>query len=955
MSATPDTEAVLRLCAAPAQSLSLVLRQFPGHEEHVARLWFASRGADPAATPAAAAARDRCIGPYERLQTLGAGAQGDVHLARDVRTQRLVALKVLRSAPTAHAVERLRHEAQAIARLRDPGIGEVLDADFTGPTPFLVMRYVDGLTLRDAREASPVALFATPDEPLPAGALRWFEQLARSVHAAHQAGVIHADLHPGNLMVTAAGSPVVLDFGTAKVEGLASITHTGLALGSARFAAPEVLRGRRADRRSDVFSLAAVMVDCLSLAARGTEAQGAVDQVASPDVRTVLRKAVAPHPHDRFATAEEFAEELRRIRVGEPIRTGSPGAVGRLFRGIRRNPYPFAAGLALLAMLAILLVTWQRTLQAQRRQDQAADHGRSLMAELAAPWSEAPIEERMQVGATGGASAEANELQAGVELAVGRNLRHGSRMAAAGPHLAAAAQNAVTGPWARWEAGLLAFDRDDAIEPAEADRGAAIGEFLQGLRARQLGDAKALAGLAAALVRADWPDPALHDEALALAIWLAEDDGATAIRDGLLPALPGADAGVLGLLGELARNRAAVAIGDVEGALVGLRHVRARLASRLGEDHVWTMRTERAIAEALAEHGELVFAARVCHELRQRQLAVHGAQHPEVVQTLLLEWQAQARARRPDPLAEVTAALAAVERTPGNRRLLDAPRAVEAAVAIDRPSSPPPSRLEVLDAEWQKQRAISMAMDRRFDELVDPERRDFQSQTRLPHVHLVEFPAHAACDRARYGETSTRYLSLLVGEAESRMRDHLQPYGVQLARHAMSIVLAHPDEVEPFTRLQVRGMFCKATLEARRIAAAPGSVIEAEDVLRQLRDVANEMRGQIGEEDPRFLVMAKNVGDSLCNFGGPAEAAEAVPFYDLLRRRNPDQVGENFWVAGATLRAGDPEGAEPLLAKLRALLGERPAVTDWAWEEYDRLRQLQTELRAARASEQVGR
>ncbi|MBK7904675.1 MAG: protein kinase [Proteobacteria bacterium] len=184
MRSVPDSDAVMAQCAGEeGRSLSDLLASYPGHEEHVTRVWLAAHADRVPSEPFASADRS---GPYERLRLVGRGAQGEVFLARDVRTQRRVALKILSGSPGPHAIARLRHEARAIARLRHPGIAELLDADLDSESPWLALRYVEGTALRDARTdpVCPVALFALPGQPLPNGFLRWFEQLARAVHVA---------------------------------------------------------------------------------------------------------------------------------------------------------------------------------------------------------------------------------------------------------------------------------------------------------------------------------------------------------------------------------------------------------------------------------------------------------------------------------------------------------------------------------------------------------------------------------------------------------------------------------------------------------------------------------------------------------------------------------------------------------------------------------------------------
>jgi eukaryotic-like serine/threonine-protein kinase len=952
MSAIPDTEAVLSLCRhEPRRPLEEVLHHFPGHEEHVARIWFASVDTTEAAT-APLAAGDR-IGPYVRLRTLGSGAQGEVLLARDSRSQRLVALKVLSGRPTSHAIQRLRHEAQAIARLRHPAFAEVLDVETDAAKPFLVMRHVEGIVLREARIGGPVALFATAEDPEPTAALRWFEDLARAIHVAHEAGVVHADLHPGNLMVAANGNPVVLDFGTAKVEGLVTITQTGLALGSTRFAAPEVLRGQRADRRSDVFSLAAVMIDCLSLAASASDLQQALAGVAATSVRTVLGKAVATVPADRFASAQAFADELRRIRVGEPIRTGSPTALRRLTRGIARNPLPLMAAAALSAALVLALVTWRGTLLAQERQDAAAAHGRALMTDLAAEWSTASIDQRVLVGSRTGASAADDELLAGVEFEVGRILRRSGRDAAAWTHLQTATNHATTASRARFESGLIAFERGldvdtvrEANEPSDA--------FLCGLCALHRGEiADGMDRLATAVQRQGWAEPLQREEAIALVSWLASDSDAADRRLQSLPALAPDSPGVMGSLAKLLRFRVALAAGNIDEALAGLRQARTELARQLGDNHAWTLRAERAVAAALAANGEHWFAATVLAGMLPPQTAIHGRAHPEVVTSLLLHRDCLRLAGR----AEAEAAereVNSVVVTAANRHVLASARPVEAAATVKRKVKLRIDHVAAFEAEYRRQRDIRLSLEAQVESLPEGEQATLHQAARRQWL-LVEEAAHAALDRAKFGSTHANYLGLLTWTVEECMRSGFDAEGLVPARKAMGIVLDHPEEVDRVSQLRVQSMFCKATLSARaRETKQPLPVAASLDLFAEMRPMIAEMRALVGDRDPRFLEVAKNLADALCNHGGPEHAREAVPLYETLRTADPEVFEPTCWVAEAALQAGDAALAEPHVAKLGQILGKRPAATtDWRWPIYDT---IVSDLAKQKArSQQVGR
>ena len=167
------------------------------------------------------------VGRYRLVRKLGSGGQGEVWLARDDSLQRDVALKLLSTLfVTGERRERFRREAESIGRLEHPGLAQVHDADIDGDRPYIAMRLVQGVDLRELLEAPPTAAGVEQPGTQPirrpttraalVGVLRFFERVARALHAAHEADVVHRDVKPGNIMVTPEGLPVLLDFGLAR-------------------------------------------------------------------------------------------------------------------------------------------------------------------------------------------------------------------------------------------------------------------------------------------------------------------------------------------------------------------------------------------------------------------------------------------------------------------------------------------------------------------------------------------------------------------------------------------------------------------------------------------------------------------------------------------------------------------------------------------------------------------
>ncbi|MGH3168888.1 MAG: serine/threonine-protein kinase, partial [Trebonia sp.] len=192
------------------------------------------------------------IGPYRPLEKIGEGGMGVVYLARDAEN-RTVALKVLGPAVTddPNARRRLAREVETMRRVRSPNVAEILDADVTGPSPYIATRYVPGRALDD---------IVRKDGPLRGAALeRLAAGLASALSAIHAGGVVHRDLKPGNVMMDA-GNPVVIDFGIANISDAATrLTQTGMVMGTPGYLAPEVIEGQPSTGASDVHSWGATV------------------------------------------------------------------------------------------------------------------------------------------------------------------------------------------------------------------------------------------------------------------------------------------------------------------------------------------------------------------------------------------------------------------------------------------------------------------------------------------------------------------------------------------------------------------------------------------------------------------------------------------------------------------------------------------------------------------------
>jgi non-specific serine/threonine protein kinase/serine/threonine-protein kinase len=325
------------------------------------------------------------LGPYRLIREIGRGGMGSVWLAdRDDRQfQKRVAVKILSpSLPASEALRRFREERQILASLEHPNIARLLDAGCSDGLHYFVMEFVEGAPIADHCNSRKL------DIRTRATLLR---TIASTVHFAHQRLVVHRDLKPANILVTADGEPRLLDFGIAKMLAPDSTTATVplLHLATPAYASPEQLNGSPATTASDVYSLGILSCELLggglpdrtagsverpsAVALRMASGKMTGRQLAdclTGDLDAIIVKATQPLPQDRYASAEDLAEDLGSYLAGRPVAARGGALRYRLGKfAVRHRAAVAAATIALLAATAgVAAIIWQSRVASRERQ-----------------------------------------------------------------------------------------------------------------------------------------------------------------------------------------------------------------------------------------------------------------------------------------------------------------------------------------------------------------------------------------------------------------------------------------------------------------------------------------------------------------------------------------------------------------------------------------------------------
>ncbi|MBX3464584.1 MAG: protein kinase [Planctomycetes bacterium] len=328
----------------------------------------------------------RTFGDFVIQEELGRGGMGIVYLAHQRSLNRRVALKVMASGLTLSRrhVERFRREAAAAAQVRHPAIVPVHSLTEVEGTFAFAMDYIAGRNLADilddlrlANGESPTsiggALGIAPGKGYVAECALLVAQLASALAAAHEAGVVHRDLKPRNVMVDDKRQARLLDFGLAKSLGEGSISLSGEITGTAHYMSPEQTLGKRVpiDHRADVFALGVILYELLTLRRPfdGRNLQQVVYEICfkepvppqrrNPkvprDLATICLKALEKDPQNRYPTAAEFEADLQRFLGWEPIQARPAGACTRAAKWLRRHRTETVAAAAVLLLAGGLL------------------------------------------------------------------------------------------------------------------------------------------------------------------------------------------------------------------------------------------------------------------------------------------------------------------------------------------------------------------------------------------------------------------------------------------------------------------------------------------------------------------------------------------------------------------------------------------------------------------------
>jgi predicted Ser/Thr protein kinase len=277
------------------------------------------------------------VGRYEITGELGRGAMGVVYKALDPTIGRTVALKTMRldvhGLDAQEMVRRFQNEARAAGVLNHPNIVTIYDAGEQDGIFYIAMEFIEGTTLHEVLAEKRV--LATDE------VLQLTRQICRGLDYAHSNGIVHRDIKPANIMITGNGTVKIMDFGIAKSGG--QVTNTGQVLGTPNYMAPEQVKGRQLDGRSDLFSLGVILYEMLTgekpfvgqnvttiiykIVNENPITPRDLDVTVHPGLSAIVTKALAKAPDDRYQTGADLVRDLENYKLAGPVRIGSTAAI----------------------------------------------------------------------------------------------------------------------------------------------------------------------------------------------------------------------------------------------------------------------------------------------------------------------------------------------------------------------------------------------------------------------------------------------------------------------------------------------------------------------------------------------------------------------------------------------------------------------------------------------------
>jgi len=264
----------------------------------------------------------KTISHYKILEKLGEGGMGEVYLAEDTKLKRKVALKFLPREYTKdkQVKERFEREAQAAAALNHPNIVTIHEINEHEDQTYIAMEYVEGNTLKDKIPSGPLLLTEV---------LEFTKQICEGLQKAHDAGIVHRDIKPQNIIINQDGQVKILDFGLAKLKGVSQLTKESSTLGTIHYLSPEQALGKDVDHRTDIWSLGVILYEMVTghMPFKGDYEQAIIYSIINekpdsittvrtgipPGLERILHKALGKNPSERYQQIHELGEDLRKI------------------------------------------------------------------------------------------------------------------------------------------------------------------------------------------------------------------------------------------------------------------------------------------------------------------------------------------------------------------------------------------------------------------------------------------------------------------------------------------------------------------------------------------------------------------------------------------------------------------------------------------------------------------